>query len=472
MQAVTPLSRGGRLIYTAGSAAFTMVERLLILYVPFYFWPPEEYALPNLFSSKTYYGFVTILGAAWLVGRVFDGAADPLIASLSDNNRSRVGRRKLFLLLSGLPLALTTALVFFPPRPGSESFLNGIWLGVMLCLFYIFFTAYVNPYLSLLSELGHTEALRIDMSTMMAFMGLLGMICATVLFPLTVGRMQAGGMDFRSSYRVAAVLFAALAAVVLYLVALGFNEKIHCFPVRLKQVGVWESLRKTFAVKPFRIFIMGEVFLQFASNIVTAGMIYYAVVIFRKEQSFMTVLAGVTIIVALISFPLVNRAAKRYGKKKVILTGVGILAACTTAIFFLSFNMSGIYFFLGLAMFGLAGLPLAILSALVNPTIADLARGEALRTGEHREAMFFGARAVPLKLTIALAGVTFAFLLSSFGKDIANPLGVQLSALVVAVSCFIGFLFLMRYPEKEVQERLRRYETSPGAAALDELDPL
>ncbi len=472
MQAVTPLSRGGRLFYTAGSAAFTMVERMLILYVPFYFWPPEEYAQPNLISSKIYFGFVTILGAAWLAGRVFDGAADPIIASLSDNNRSRVGRRKLFLLLSGLPLALTTALVFFPPRPGCESVLNGIWLGAMLCLFYIFFTAYVNPYLSLLSELGHTEAMRIDMSTMIAFMGLLGMICASVLFPLAVGGMQAGGMDFRSSYQSAAVVFAAAAAVILYLVALGFNEKIHCSPIRLPQVGVWESLRKTYAVKPFRLFLVGEVFLQFASNIVTAGMIYYAVVIFQKEQAFMTVLAGVTIASALLSFPLVNLAAKRYGKKKVILAGVGILAACTAAIFCFSFNMSGIYFYLGLAMFGLAGLPLAILSALVNPTIADLARVEALRTGEHREAMFFGARAVPLKLTIALAGVTFTFLLSSFGKDIANPLGVQLSALVVAVSCSLGFLFFLRYPEKEVQACLRCYEPPTGAAAPDELNTL
>jgi hypothetical protein len=72
--------------------------------------------------------------------------------------------------------------------------------------------------------------------------------------------------------------------------------------------------------------------------------------------------------------------------------------------------------------------------------------------------MFFGARAVPLKLTIALAGVTFAFLLSRFGKDIANPLGVQLSVLVVAISSSLGYLFFSRYPEEEVRAFLREHE--------------
>jgi len=73
--------------------------------------------------------------------------------------------------------------------------------------------------------------------------------------------------------------------------------------------------------------------------------------------------------------------------------------------------MEGAAFYIGLIMIGLCGLPLAILAILINPTIADMARAEYARTGESREAMFFGARAIPLKATIALAGVTFTYLL-------------------------------------------------------------
>lgn len=111
-------------------------------------------------------------------------------------------------------------------------------------------------------------------------------------------------------------------------------------------------------------------------------------------------------------------------------------------------------------MFILAGFPLAVLTILINPTIADLARADYFRTGQRREAMFFGARAIPLKLTIALAGVVFAYLLSVFGKDIADPFGVQLSALVVALAALASFAFFKLYPEQEVMADLREENES------------
>jgi GPH family glycoside/pentoside/hexuronide:cation symporter len=161
-----------------------------------------------------------------------------------------------------------------------------------------------------------------------------------------------------------------------------------------------------------------------------------------------------TIGAALLSFPLVNLAAKRVGKKKVITTGVLCLSFSGLAIFILSFLTGSIFYYLSLAMFALAGFPLAVLTILINPTIADLARADFYLTGQRREAMFFGARAIPLKLTIALAGVVFAFLLSAYGKDVAESLGVQLSALVVSVAAFCSYKCFSLYPEKEVLEAL------------------
>ncbi len=191
-------------------------------------------------------------------------------------------------------------------------------------------------------------------------------------------------------------------------------------------------------------------FLQFAMNLVTLGLIYYAVVLFQRDERFMTVLAGLTIGGALLFFPLVNLLARKKGKKKVILGGVFCLAISGLAIFLLSFNITGIYFYISLAMFVAAGFPLAVLTILINPTIADMARADFRKTGQRREAMFFGARAIPLKLTIALAGVVFSYLLSAFGRDIGGPLGIQLSALVVAAAAVGSFLLFRLYPEKQV----------------------
>ncbi|HED24656.1 MAG TPA: hypothetical protein ENN91_05975, partial [Firmicutes bacterium] len=189
----------GQLLYASGSAAFTILERMILLYMPFYYLPPAEYYLPDLISGRVYLGFITVLGAALMAGRILDGLADPIIASLSDNNRSRFGRRKIFLLAGGLPLAVSAALVFHPPVPESESLFNGVWLGLMMIVFYLAFTAYVNPYLALLPELGHSNSLRINLGTMIAFFGLLGMVMITVIYPVLAGSLQDYGFGLRTS---------------------------------------------------------------------------------------------------------------------------------------------------------------------------------------------------------------------------------------------------------------------------------
>lgn len=456
MGKVVTLPLGGQLLYASGSAAFTILERILLLYMPFYYLPPAELNLPALIPDGTYLGVFTVLGGALLIGRIFDGLADPLIASLSDNSRFSLGRRKLFLLIGGLTLTITTLLVFHPPYQTGSSTSNGFWLSLTMAFFYFFFTAYVNPYLALLPELGHTDSLRINLSTMIAFFGLIGMIMVTILFPIIAAMLQDGGIEVRAAYRNAVFLFVSLSLLLLYLAAFGFNENRHCYPADGERTGAWQSLFHTFSIKPFRIFLGGEMFLQFAMNLVTLGLIYYAVVLFQREERFMTILAGLTIGTALVFSPLVNRLAKQMGKKRIITSGVLCLTFAGLAIFLLSFVTGSLTFYLSLAMFALAGFPLAVLTILINPTIADMARADYYKTGRRREAMFFGARAIPLKLTIALAGVVFAFLLSTFGRDIAQSLGVQLSALAVAIASLCSYICFNRYPEEEVMETLKQ----------------
>lgn len=440
---LTPLKQ---FLFALGSAGFNLLERLIVLYVPFYFLPPKEYGVHNLLPERAFWGFATVLGIALVVGRLIDGLADPIIASLSDNSRSPLGRRKVFLLFSGLPLAAFGSLIFFPPHSLETSLLNGVWLGVGLCLFYIAYTGYVNPYLSLISDLGHTEDLRLRLSTKVALAGLVATLAVTAGLPLIVALFTGSGMSLRAAYQLAVVGFSVLAVLLLYAATFGFTEAP---PKReaVKAQGTWASLRDTYSHKPFRTFVMGEMFLQYGINIMTMALLYYVVVIFQKPEGFMSVIAVAMVAVALASFPAVNLAARKIGKKRVLITGVCVLVFCSGALFLLSFNMTGIFTTAGLVVLAMAGIPLAVLAILINPTIAEMARAHTLQTGVAKEAMFFAGRAIPVKVVIALAGATFGFLLAVFGKDIARPLGVQLSMLVIALAGVVALLFFLKLPD-------------------------
>lgn len=465
MNKPAPFTLSRQMLYSIGALSFNLSERMILLYLPIFYLPSKELGAPQLFSGGTFWGFLTVIGLIMVVGRVFDALADPVIASLSDRSLSKVGRRKIFKLLSALPMTLFAALIFFPPFPGGESSLNGIWCGVMLSFFYIAFTAYANPFLALVSELGQDGPMRININTFIAIFGLVGVALVTVAFPPIVKFFRAGGGSFHTSYGWAAVLFAAVACLAGYVSCLAYDEKKHTLPTAPVETGLIESLKRTFGVKHFVTFLTGELFLMFCVNMVTYSMAYYAVVIFRKGEDFITFIAGAALLGSMVSFPLVNYLGKRVGKKKVILISVAFFSLATLLLFVLSFYMSPLLTYICLGIFFLCGFPLAALSALVYSTTSDIAREDAFRTGIRREAMFYGARAVPLKIVIALSGLTFGFLISRFGKDVAQPLGVQLTLLVVSLCSLIGFYFFSRYPEKEVLDSLKKHEQAAAGAA-------
>ena len=98
-------------------------------------------------------------------GRLFDAFTDPLIASLSDRCTSENGRRIPFLKWAALPLSLSTVLIFWSPV-NQNSWINAVFLFVMVMVYYLSITAYCTPYNALIPELGHNQQERLNISTM------------------------------------------------------------------------------------------------------------------------------------------------------------------------------------------------------------------------------------------------------------------------------------------------------------------
>jgi len=107
----------------------------------------------------------------------------------------------------------------------------------------------------------------------------------------------------------------------------------------------------------------------------------------------------------------------------------------------------------GLVVFALFGFPTAVLLVLPNVFISELCDYDFRRTGERREAMYFGVHGFFLKLNLGVSAGLIAFFYSFFGKDIANPLGVRLALVAAAVVALVGLVVLIRYPDSEVSGR-------------------
>ena len=124
-------------------------------------------------QGRVILGLVTILGGIYALGRLFDAVTDPWIANLSDRSSNPRGRRLPFMRRAAIPLTLATVLVYWSPVDG-ESPVNGVWVLVMMLLFYLFMTVYCTPYNALIAELSGTQEELTAISTAISFTFIFG----------------------------------------------------------------------------------------------------------------------------------------------------------------------------------------------------------------------------------------------------------------------------------------------------------
>jgi GPH family glycoside/pentoside/hexuronide:cation symporter len=94
------------------------------------------------------------MGTIFLVAKLWNAVADPIVGSWSDRTRSRFGRRRAWLVGSSVPLAWFTWMAWAPP-----SALSGValvaWVAVSVLGFYSAMTSFQVPHAALGVELTH-----------------------------------------------------------------------------------------------------------------------------------------------------------------------------------------------------------------------------------------------------------------------------------------------------------------------------
>ena len=162
------------------------------------------------------------LGAMMIVPRLWDALSDPIIGHLSDNTRTRWGRRRPFLLLGGILVAVTFVIMWwipkgemvqtwFPSESGFHAF-QLVYIMIMLLLFFTAVNIFEIPHGALGMELTTDYHARTRLFSAKSFVGNLFAMGTPWLFALASmeifkgpGGNEADGMRY-VSLMIAAVL--------------------------------------------------------------------------------------------------------------------------------------------------------------------------------------------------------------------------------------------------------------------------
>ncbi len=425
----------------------SILINLIGILLVFFYLPPAEAGLPQLVTDAT---FLVVLNAVVLIaaaGRLTDAITDPLIAMFSDRSTHPKGRRIPFMNWSAIPAAVATILMFVPPS-GNESGSNIVWLLGVQVVLYIALTAYVTPAFSLVADLGKTAEQRLDLATWSSVSWAVGIVFAAMT-PGLAALFESFGLETVRAWQGAVVTVCTIAGIAMLVPGRTIDE-----PRYARSEPTSQPLRKSIGIvmaSPFFRYYLAADFAYFCGlMIIQTGLLFYVTVLLELEEIWSSALLLLMVVVAMVLYPIVNKQAKKRSGKQLVVVAFGVSSITFFGVAFLGrYPVPSVV--QAIVLIAVFSIPFAILSVLPGWILTDIAEHSARTTGEATAAMFFAARTFMQKISQTVGVILFA-LLTSFGRDVGDDLGIRLSGLAGVVLYGLAAFLFRGYDE----DRLRR----------------
>ena len=450
------VSLGTKWIFAIGQLGWSLLSGIIAnLLVNFYLPDSTGDGVITFVTSATFIG-LTVIGIITACGRIVDAVTDPLIANMSDNCASPLGKRIPFMRYSAFPFAAVTVLIFCCPVRG-ESTLNIVWLAVPMVVFYICMTAYCTPYTALIPVLGKSQKDRMDISTYIALTYILGTGIAFGGKMIWEAVYASTGLDYYVCARLTLTVLALIALVCMLLPAFLINEKDFDDTPPVKE-NAFKSLLETFANEHFRVFVLSDIIYWIGITMFNTGFIYYVEVLLKLDN-YMVLFIFMTF-VTFVCYPIVNLLSRKAGKKSLLIWGFGLFSVA-----FLVSAFAGMVPFIPNLIYGfvicvLVGVPLSVLGVIPQAIVADIAESDCIETGQNRDAMFYAARTFAFKMGQSIAMIIFTSLAvvgqytetTETGETLIRNTGAgyRISLIIAMVLCIAAMIIIRFYREDTV----------------------
>lgn len=367
-----------------------------------------------------------LVGTLQAIPRLTDALTDPVMGYISDNTRSKYGRRRPYIFIGAIFVGLVFALMWQLPEGYSEMFYFWFFL-IGSIIFYLFYTMFATPWVALGYELTSDYHERTRLMGVMNFMGQF----AWITLPWFYAFMENDRFfsDSVQGARTLAIIIGVFVAVVGIMPAIFTKER---FVGKDKEVKIKnklvEGLKKNIALffKGLIITLKRVEFLKLCAGtfflfngIMLVGAFSSYITIFYVSGGdksmgayYMGLFGTVTTISTLAAIAAVTWISSRIGKRKTFILATSIMMFGSLLKWFCYDPMTP---WLVIIPAPFIAVGMGALFTLMGSMIADVCDLDELETGERREGMFGSIYWWMVKLGMALAFGLSGFLLNGTG---------------------------------------------------------
>lgn len=416
----------------------------------------------------------------WALAKIFDGLIDIPLASLTDNLKTRWGRRRPPIAVSFIPMVVSYAMCWIPIGGENNPILNTIWIVAWALVFFATYTMCLIAFYGSLSTVCCNEQQRLRVSSFKAFFDTISYCLVYALVPVI---LEAANMHIDK------FVFCLLPIMITMIIPLFIIKEGDKFEQKAikegyeitkleeeKKVKIGESIKLTFTNKPFLrwcivnccSFFGLQMFLVAMNAMILGGMGFSG-----GQMAVLNTCAFAPVPLMLYLFnKLKAKKGLRFAYQSCLLSfGICILSFDLASLYVMGTSNVPLQFVIG-CIGGVVG-SWAIGSFFMMPYLipAQISSVEEKLTGKNHSAMFFAAQAFTTSVIGAIAsslvyenikmlfiskaakGVVWAENFNDaaikFGVEVSTVynLGTLLVPIIVCVFCLLGFIFAFKMPK-------------------------
>lgn len=423
-----------------------------------------------------------MVSTAIMFALIFDAFVDPLVGQISDNTRTKWGRRHPFMYIAALPVSIAFYLIWNPPV-GWENEALFVYMLVCLLTIRLFDTFFELPSSALLAELTQDYDQRTSMIAIRSFCGVAGGLIMQLLVYQVFLKKNAdgtGGLLERHGWQT----YSIVAAITIFTIILISSAATHHQIPYLRQppkrkITVPAMIKEVAATLNNRSFValtISGMFMNVSLGLKTALELYFNLYFWGLTQGQLAILTVTGVVASVIGVVAAPKVAARLGKRMAAITmffGAVIALLLPIGLRILGVmpeNGTPLLFGILIIDFMANGAMAIMTGVMLQSMIADVVEDSEVKTGRRSEGLLFSADNLFKKIVsgvgVFTSGVLLAYVAFPQGAkpgevdpDLLRNLALIYLPTIggfyaVAITC----LFLYRIDKTTHEENLRKLQ--------------
>lgn len=363
-------------------------------------------------------------GVLFFLPRIFDSLTDPIMGFISDNTKSKWGRRRQYVFIGALIMGISFVIMWQLYRENGVDY-NFTYFLIWSFVFYLGLTIFSVPYVAMGYEMSNDFHERTDIMAVAQWIGQWAWVIAPWFWVIMYDQDWFPTADEATRELAIWVGIACMLCAMVPAVFLKSESTIHkdYSPLTFKNIGgslkeILIGFKEAFKSKPFRQLCIAT-FLIYNTFYTIASFSFFIVVyyLFNGDAGaagvWPTLFGSIgALVTTFVVIPIVARMSKTMGKKNAFIWSQAISILGYILLWFLFIPGKPYMFIIALPFFSFG---IGSLFTLMMSMTADVIDLDELNTGQRREGVFGAIYWWMVKFGFAIAGLLTGAIMSLVG---------------------------------------------------------